>query len=215
MAGGIAPAQAAINYLVIAPSQIAGNYYGMSLSIAASCPAGYFIHRYGLDDLNVWWQATGDKTVGNTVGNSSLNLTVCIPGVPSSINVTPSERVFGGSAYAITTTLTLTSANSPQIIAPYASATAFGGGWGSGIHLVLPDGYNIIIQHANGTWDAYAATMSNRFLPSVAPNYFLYTTQNNDPWFGIYQDYTYFTYSDWTYSGLSGHAPCYGYFIGY
>jgi len=101
----VGSASAAINYLVVAPTLIAVNVYALNLSIATSCPAGYLVHRYGLDDLNVYYVRGHSPWTSPT---TAAGYSTCFMGVPSSINISGVANTVAGSSYAVSADVTLT-----------------------------------------------------------------------------------------------------------
>lgn len=207
-------AQAAINYLVAAPTLIAANTYSLNLSISTTCPAGYLIHRYGLDDVNVFNLNGGAR--GTSGGPTTpAGFSTCFAGVPSSLNISGVANSLAGSAYAVSANVTLTSANSPQSVNPWGGGAFIGGGGGC-VHLAMPDNFHLIImQSATAAWTGYIAVMSGRVLvEDMAYGRFFIPGKSFTGYWGVITTGN-GTVPSLVYDGLAGTNQCNGYVIGY
>ena len=152
MLGAFSSVQATVNYLAIAtvPGPYGANYpTAFTLSISTSCPAGYAVHYYGLDDLasayiyNDTYYIYGNGALQSTPGA----LSTCVAGVPSSLNISAAFGSVANCSNSATSAVSLTAANSPQTLVFCANTGLFGTGsyTFNAARITLPDGFTIAI----------------------------------------------------------------------
>lgn len=229
-------ASAAINYLVITPSVGGPNGYEtrLSVSIAAACPAGYYIHRFGMNDVNGALSGNtydGVIITGGLLHSAISSWKICVVGVPSTLNISPAERIYAGSGSTIVAAFALSASNSPQVLNGWVSpndtnARGFSPTYNSGVGILLPDGFMLVLSGINGAYTEYGYVAGIHGL-SFSATYM--------SWWGIvmpgggggngaaYMQYFYGAASGgninatvpFGFECYNGVGPCYGYVVGY
>ena len=148
--GAYAPAQAAINYLVIqtpTPSYVSTKVVA---SIATACPTGYQYHTYGSNDIQQGYFNLGWGSYYVSSISPSLAAGICVVGVPSSITATL-LYADAGSTTTPTTTSTITSGGASVVLTGYTQAVNTGN-WTTPVGLVLlfPDNFMVLMGAASG-----------------------------------------------------------------
>lgn len=142
----------AINYLVLNFD----SFTAPQVSLATTCPSGYHVHLFGVDDVygGYGYGTTGSDANGGSfgVGRFGMPMRVCIAGAPASVTVNTPLSVVAGSTTVPTpsTTLSVAGPTTTVTLAPWrdASGTALTG-------LVLPDGFAMWTGVLANTYPTY------------------------------------------------------------